>query len=412
MQGSSGKPMWQRNLFVLWFGVFMSGVAMSEVMPFLSLYVNELGHFNAHQLTLYSSIIYSVSFIAMAVTAPIWGRLADRKGRRLMLIRAAIGMFISFGLMAFVTNIWQLAFLRACSGAFGGYVANANALIAAQTPKKDAGRALGILMTGMTSGTLLGPLLGGTLATIFSYRFTFIITGTLMFIVFILTVGWVKEAPQYPVATPTTATDEPTLAVKSSFGDLIQNRLILILFITTMFVQIVNMSISPILSLYVRQLNANPHTISFVAGLVAAMPGIATVIAAPRFGRFGDKIGSHKIAFFGFSLALVTFFVTSFAPNIPTLMSLRFITGIADAAILPAVNSLLTKNSTVAQTSLVFAYNQSFQAFGAMLGPLIGAVVANATGYSGVFISSSILMIINLSLFMYARKRGLFYVTA
>lgn len=90
------RPIWQRNLTVLWFGVFMSGLAMSEVMPFLPLFVNQLGHFTKQQLTFNSSIIYAVSFIIMALTAPMWGRLADRKGRRLMLIRAVIGLFIYF----------------------------------------------------------------------------------------------------------------------------------------------------------------------------------------------------------------------------------------------------------------------------------------------------------------------------
>lgn len=200
-----------------------------------------------------------------------------------------------------------------CLGAFGGYVANANALIAAQTPKENAGRSLGILVTGMTSGTLLGPLVGGTLATLFSYRFTFLITGALMLMVLLLTVFLVREVKQ---PKPTTATTT-TPYVKKNLRTLIQNRLILILFLTTFFVQIVNMSISPILSLFVRQLNANPHTISFVAGLVAAMPGIATIIAAPRFGKLGDKIGSHRIAILGFCIAMVAFTATSLASNTP-----------------------------------------------------------------------------------------------
>lgn len=224
-----------------------------------------------------------------------------------------------------------------------------------------------------------------------------------MLMVLLLTVFLVREVKQ---PKPTTATTT-TPYVKKNLRTLIQNQLILILFLTTFFVQIVNMSISPILSLFVRQLNANPHTISFVAGLVAAMPGIATIIAAPRFGKLGDKIGSHRIAILGFCIAMVAFTATSLASNIPALMRLRFLTGVTDAAILPAVNSLLTKNTATSETSLVFAYNQSFQASGAVVSPILGALVANATDYAGVFISSALLMIVNLGLFYYAHQHGL-----
>nr|WP_284707485.1 MFS transporter [Periweissella fabaria] len=401
MSKLNSLPVWRRNLIVLWFGVFMTGLGMSEIMPFLSLFIDQLGHYNKPELTVYSSIVFSVSFLMMALVSPIWGRMADRKGRKLMLLRASLGMGIVFFLMGFVTNVWQLMFLRALQGAFGGYVSNSNALIATQTPREHAGQSLSILVTGMTAGTLLGPLLGGALASVFSYRMSFHITGIIMLTVFVLTYFFVKETFVAPKPSK-----DGQLPAKKTFKDVTQNKLILILFITTMAVQIVNMSINPILSLYVRQLNANPATITFVAGLVAAMPGISTVLAAPRFGRLGDQIGSHKVLIFGFSFAAIIFLLTSLTQNIPELMILRFLTGISDAAMLPSVQTLLTRNTKTSETSIVFSYNQSFQSIGAVLGPLLGALLANIFNYSGIFVAGTLIMLFNLALFTYIRKRN------
>ena len=101
----SGLPTWQRNLYVLWFGVFMTGIGFSEVMPFLSLYVDTLGHFTKNQLTFYSGAAFAITFLMTAIVSPFWGKLADSKGRKLMLLRASLGMAIVFLLMGVAQNI-------------------------------------------------------------------------------------------------------------------------------------------------------------------------------------------------------------------------------------------------------------------------------------------------------------------
>ena len=188
-----GPNSWRRNLAVLWFGTFMAGIGFSEVMPFLSLYVDSLGHFTHNELSLYSGLAFAASYLVTAIASPLWGKLADRTGRKLMLVRASAGMAIVFILMGLVTNVWQLIGLRLLQGVFSGYISNANALIATQVPKRKSGQALGTLVTGNVSGALLGPLLGGTLASFFSYRVTFFITGALFVGVFLVTTLMVHE---------------------------------------------------------------------------------------------------------------------------------------------------------------------------------------------------------------------------
>ncbi|AFT81538.1 multidrug efflux MFS transporter [Leuconostoc carnosum] len=389
----SSDSLWHRNVFVLWFGVFMTGIALSEVMPFLSLYIDTLGNFNKNQLTFYSGAVFAITFLVTAFVSPLWGKLADRKGRKLMLLRAALGMAIILFLMGFVTNVWQLFALRALQGAMGGFVSNSNALIATQTPKQHAGRALGILVTGMTAGNLLGPLFGGILATVFDYRMSFHITGAILLLVFFLTLFLVKEDPQPKISHIAES------STRKLWQQVPNKQFIIGLFITTMFVQMVNTSINPVVSLFVRELTNNAGNTTFIAGVVAAMPGIATVLVAPSFGRIGDRVGTERMIKIGFMIAVIAFIPTAFVTSITILMVLRFIVGISDATMMPAVQTLLSRHTPTAMTSRIFSYNQSFQAIGSVLGPMLGALVASIYDYRGIFIFSAIIIIINAILF-------------
>ena len=275
----------------------------------------------------------------------------------------------------------------------GGFISNANALVATQTPKKHAGKALGILVTGMTAGNLIGPLFGGLLATFFSYRMSFHITGVILFLVFLVTLFLVKETPQ------TMSKDKNTPEIPNIWQHVPDKRLIVGLFITTMLIQTVNTSINPIISLFVRELMNHASNTTFIAGVVAAMPGIATVIAAPTFGRVGDHVGTARMIKIGFAVAIVAFIPTAFVTSIGMLMFFRFLVGISDATMLPAVQTLLSKKSPKEMTGRIFSYNQSFQSLGSVMGPMFGALIASKFDYRGIFIFSAGLIVINAVLF-------------
>ena len=394
-----GPNSWRRNLAVLWFGTFMAGIGFSEVMPFLSLYVDSLGHFTHNELSLYSGLAFAASYLVTAIASPLWGKLADRTGRKLMLVRASAGMAIVFILMGLVTNVWQLIGLRLLQGVFSGYISNANALIATQVPKRKSCQALGTLVTGNVSGALLGPLLGGTLASFFSYRVTFFITGALFVGVFLVTTLMVHEDFK-PVAK------SKMLNTRGVIGELANSKLVLGMFVTTMIIQAANNSIVPILALYVRQIMNNSPATTFYSGIVAAVPGIATLAAAPMLGRLGDRIGADRVLLVGFLLAIVVYVPMAFVTNVWQLIGLRFLIGVANASMLPAVQSILAKNTPPHVTGRVFSWNQSFQAMGNVAGPMIGSVVSTSFDYAGVFISTAVLVVINLTL-VFNNTRGM-----
>ena len=387
------KPIWKKNLFVLSIAVFIAGIAFSEIMPFLSLYINTLGNFSHQQLNFWSGIVYSGTFIVSAVVSPWWGKLADKKGRKPMILRAGIGMSGVIACMGLVQNVWQLLLLRMLQGVFAGFISNSNALVATETPKTNSGQALGTIASATTAGTLLGPLVGGALTSIFSYRITFIITGGLLLLCSILVLFFVHEDDFKPVTAK--KLDKASGVIKS----LRSPHLIFGLLLTTLIIQAANNSINPIVSLYVRQLLNGHDNVVFISGVIAALPGIATFLVASRFGALGDKIGTHKIIVAGFIAASIFFFLTAFVRNTVELGILRFLVGFSDACLFPQVQTMLTKNSPAAVTGRIFSWNQSAMYIGNIVGPLLGSFVSGMFNYSMVFIVTTVIVLINLLLF-------------
>lgn len=382
------RQTWEKNLIVLWIGTFITGVGFSLIMPFMSLYIDTLGDFSAKELNFWSGFTFSSTFLVTAIVSPLWGKLADQKGRKIMLLRASLGMAIVISLMGFVTTVYQLVLLRVIQGVVSGYISNATALVATATPREKSGQVLGTLTTGSVSGNLLGPLIGGVISSVFSYRVTFFITGTLLFIVFFLTLFFVKE--QFVPIERAKMAPATEIFKKLKFP-----RLIIGMFITTLIIQASNTSISPILSLYVRELVGHSGNIELTSGIIASIPGIATLIAAPKFGVLGDKIGAERILKIGLLFAIIVFIPMAFVQNVWQLGILRFFIGISDACLLPGVQSLITKNTPRDAAGRVFSYNQSFQAMGNVIGPMIGSVVSGIFDYRGIFISTAILVLAN-----------------
>nr|WP_113868053.1 multidrug efflux MFS transporter MdtG [Brenneria salicis]NMN91224.1 DHA1 family multidrug resistance protein-like MFS transporter [Brenneria salicis ATCC 15712 = DSM 30166]RBP60447.1 DHA1 family multidrug resistance protein-like MFS transporter [Brenneria salicis ATCC 15712 = DSM 30166]RLM30074.1 multidrug transporter subunit MdtG [Brenneria salicis ATCC 15712 = DSM 30166] len=380
---------WKRNLYVTWLGCFFTGVAFSLVMPFLPLYVEQLGITGHSALNIWSGLVFSITFLFSAIAAPFWGRLADRKGRKLMLLRSALGMCIVMILMGLAQNIWQFLFLRAVLGILGGFVPNANALIATQVPRNKSGWALGTLSTGAVSGALIGPLIGGYLADTYGLRPVFFITASVLFICFLITWLFVQERF-------TAVRKKDMLSGRQVMTSLKNPRLILSLFITTLIIQVATGSVAPILTLFVRDLAGTTQNLAFISGMIAAIPGVSALLSAPRLGRLGDKIGPERILIAMLILSVLLLIPMAFVQTPWQLGILRFLLGAADGALLPAVQTLLIYHSSHQVAGRIFSYNQSFRDVGNVTGPIIGSVISANYGFRAVFIVTALIVFINV----------------
>lgn len=381
---------WRVNLISVWFGCFFTGLAISQILPFLPLYISQLGVTSHEALSMWSGLTFSVTFLISAIVSPMWGSLADRKGRKLMLLRASLGMAIAILLQAFATNVWQLFLLRGVMGLTSGYIPNAMALVASQVPRERSGWALSTLSTAQISGVIGGPLMGGFIADHIGLRAVFCITAALLVVSFLVTLFLIKEGVR-----PTTKKSE-RLSGKAVFTSLPYPALVISLFFTTMVIQLCNGSIGPILALFIKSMVPDSSNIAFLSGLIASVPGISALISAPRLGKLGDRIGTERILMATLIFAVVLFFAMSWVTTPLQLGILRFLLGFADGAMLPAVQTLLVKYSSDQITGRIFGYNQSFMYLGNVAGPLMGATVSAMAGFRWVFIATASIVLINI----------------
>jgi len=390
---------WKVNLISVWFGCFFTGLAISQILPFLPLYVSQLGVSSHEALSMWSGLTFSVTFLVSAIVSPMWGSLADRKGRKLMLLRASLGMAIAILLQAFATNVWQLFLLRALMGLTSGYIPNAMALVASQVPRDRSGWAISTLSTAQISGVIGGPLMGGFLADHVGLRAVFLITAVLLVISFLVTLFLIKEG-----ARPSVSKAE-RLSGKAVFASLPYPWLMISLFITTMVIQLCNGSVGPILALFIQSMAPESTNIAFLSGMIAAVPGISALMSAPRLGKLGDRIGTGRILMATLIVAVVLFFAMSFVTTPFQLGVLRFLLGFADGAMLPAVQTLLIKYSSDRVTGRIFGYNQSFMYLGNVAGPLMGAAVSAMAGFRWVFAATAVVVLLNIIQLAWAMRR-------
>lgn len=390
---------WKVNLISVWFGCFFTGLAISQILPFLPLYVSQLGVTSHEALSMWSGLTFSVTFLVSAIVSPMWGSLADRKGRKLMLLRASLGMAIAILLQAFATNVWQLFILRAIMGLTSGYIPNAMALVASQVPRERSGWALSTLSTAQISGVIGGPLLGGFLADHVGLRAVFIITAILLTVSFLVTLFLIKEGGR-PVVSKS-----ERLSGKAVFASLPYPGLMISLFVTTMVIQLCNGSVGPILALFIKSMAPDSSNIAFLSGMIAAVPGVSALMSAPRLGKLGDRIGTARILMATLIIAVILFFAMSFVTTPLQLGVLRFLLGFADGAMLPAVQTLLVKYSSDQVTGRIFGYNQSFMYLGNVAGPLIGASVSAMAGFRWVFAATAVVVLLNIIQLAFALRR-------
>lgn len=390
---------WQRNLKIAWIGTFFTGASFSIVMPFMALYVEELGVKGA-MVEWYAGLSVALSALASALVSPVWGHLADRYGRKPMMIRASMVMTFTMGGLAFVPNVFWMLFLRILNELFAGYVPNATALIASQAPQQRSGYALGILSTGLTAGVLIGPLLGGAISEAFGMRGTFLLVGLILFICCLLTIFGLREDFQLIEKVE-------IMSFSQVFAKIPSKSLLIGLFVTSMIIQISVQSIAPILALYIRYLGQSDN-ILFYSGLIVSAMGFSSLLSTPYLGRLGDRIGNHRLLLMGLFYSFLLYFLCGFAGSALQLGLLRFAYGFGVGALTPSVNSLLTKMTPKEGISRIFSLNQSFSYIGQVLGPFVGSAVATGLGYRWVFFVTAAIVFGNFvcSLIIFRKSLG------
>ena len=365
------------------FGSFTTLVSLTLLLPFLPLYVEQLGVTQESAIVEWSGIAFGATFLGTGFTAPLWGYLADRYGRKPMLVRAAIGMAIIMPLIGLAHNVYELTLLRLAAGIIGGYASSSTLLVATQTPAEKSGWALGILSTGALAGTLIGPLVGGVLPGLVGIRNTFFLTGSVIGIAALVTIFFVREdfVPRKlrvdgDAQSTTVAAKPSVIVVASMFG-------------TAMLVLFSNMSIEPIITVYLKDLHVVHQRLVLNAGMVMAASAFGSILMAAPLGRLADRIGGWRVIIYCLLAASVLMLPQAFVSSWWQLAILRFLMGAALAGLLPSVAKVIRKSVSENALGRVLGYSQSAQYAGQVLGPLAGGALGGLAGMRSVFFLTS-----------------------
>lgn len=382
---------WKTNLWITWLGCFIVGASFSLVMPFLPLYIQSLG-IKGGNVEFYSGLAFSMTALASGLIAPVWGRLADEHGRKPMMVRASIAMTITMSAIAFspeLGGIWWLLAMRLLMGFFSGYIPNSTAMIASQAPKEKSGYALGVLSTAMVTGTLIGPSLGGLMAQWFGMSNVFLIVGGLLAVATVLTIFFVHENFE-PIPKG------EMLSSREIINRVSNKQILFGLFVTTFIIQVTSQSIEPFVTLYVKTLTSNTSNLMFISGLIVSVVGLSAMLSSSFLGRLGDKYGSHRLILIGLVFTFVIYLPMSMVNSPLQLGVLRFLLGFGTGALMPSVNSLLSKITPKEGVSRIFAYAQMCSNLGMVTGPLIGSAIAGYISYRAAIVGTSLFVIINI----------------
>lgn len=386
---------WQRNIIIVTFGAFTTIVGMTLLLPILPIYIEHLGIKTTASIASWSGIVYGVTYFAAALVAPLWGRLGDIYGRKLMLVRASFGMAIVIALMGLVTSIEQLFFLRLLTGLAGGYASGAAILAASQAPHNKVGWAIGLVSSGIMAGNFLGPLIGGILPAYIGMRALFGVVGGVIFITFLSTCLLLKEDKNLLQKRY-----EKSKAYNKTRSNIFTLPVIMSL-LTAMLLMFANMSIEPIITIYVQQLilpsvatkMANFEQVSFWAGIIMSLTALGSALSAQYLGRFADKIGYEKILMVALFCAALLFIPQAFVSSPLQLAVLRFLLGLALGGLIPCITAILRQNIADNHLGAVLGLSVSCQYVGQVLGPLMGGYIGGYFGMKLVFFITALLLI-------------------
>jgi MFS family permease len=379
-----GTIHWRRNLWVCVFGSFTTIVAMTLLLPFLPLYVEQLGVSDHAAIVQWSGVAYGATFLTAALTAPLWGRLGDQYGRKLMLIRASLGMAVAMSLIGLSQNVYQLVALRLLAGLLGGYSSGSTVLVATQTPRTHTAWAIGMMSSGVMAGNLAGPLIGGVLPPLIGIRMTFFAAGGIIFIAFLATTFLIRED-----ARPRRSRAARKQGGWASVPD---KRPIVAMLAAGMLLMFANMSIEPIITVYVAQIVPDPAHVTIVAGFVMSAAALGSILSAARLGKLADRVGHWSVIIGCLAVCAGLLIPQAFVTAGWQLIGLRFLMGLSLGGLLPCVATVIRHNVPERSAGSILGYSTSSQYVGQVTGPLIGGFIGGHFGMRAVFLGTSALM--------------------
>ncbi len=371
---------WERNLYTIVGAELIAILGFGIANPFLPFYIQDLGVTRLSEVEFWVGLINSAAPLMMALSSPIWGTIADRYGRKPMLVRAMLGGALILTSLAFARNVHQVAALRIFQGALTGTIAAATTLVATSVPRERCGYSLGLLQSAVFIGNSLGPAVGGVIGGTLGYRAAFLGSGIFLAVAGVLVILLVHERFVRPPRQKQ-AGNPLAEAGHTILGDPILLTMVSVLMLNSLGGSVTG----PVLPLFVQSMVPKANEASTATGIILGATAAANALGAVGIGRYADRLGRRRVLLFALSAASFVYFPQMLTRHPMQLLALRAIMGFGMGAVSPVADSVIAERAPEGHQGGVYGISTSLNALGSAVGPMLGMLVVTGWSIGGVF---------------------------
>lgn len=373
-----------RNVWIITISMTILAVCYTMIIPFLPIYLLELG-VSKDDVALWSGLVFGITFLIAGIMAPIWGKIADNKGKKRMALRAGFAIAVSYFLIGLVTDQYQLLLGRAFVGFANGFYPAAMTMVSLSVDEKRVGRALGIFQMGLILGNVIGPFLGGAVESVVGMRPVFYVSGIAVFIATLAVLFFVKE-PRIASkkVEDTTATKQKT-SLREDFKAVSEKPVLVRLLWIFFFMQCAIMMLQPILALYVGDMQGTMEGAAIISGSILSIGGLAGALTTNLWVRIGERRGYFRTISYCMIGSGIVLLLQSLPVGIWWFGVLQVLIGSCIVGINPSLSAAVTLNTEPGFRGRMFGMTTTAQQFGSMVGPVFASLVSTYIGISYVF---------------------------
>jgi DHA1 family multidrug resistance protein-like MFS transporter len=386
---------WKRTYWTVWVANLITAIGMMSFLPFFPAHLEHLGMTDRDAIAAWSGAIYGAAPLTAALMSPIWGALGDRFGRKLMVLRAMLGIALFVGLMAFARSPLELLFLRMAQGVFAGFVPPSMTLVSVAAPPDRQGRVSGSLQTALAGGAIIGPVLGGKVSELFDVRAVFVGVSVLTTVSALLVLVFARESASHRRKGPGETNLRQVLAgTLTDFRAVFGHRDLRMSLIIVFWIQFGIGATNPILELHVRDLVGVAAAVSSTSLLFSAMAAF-NLPAMPLWGRYGDRVGHRTALFYCTILSGVALGLHALAPTYAWLLGARVLLGLSMAGIAPCAFGLAAAEIGVERRGSAFGTVFSARTLAIAIAATAGGYLSRYLGIPGLFLIGGLLVLLS-----------------
>ena len=384
-----------RNVWIITASMTVLAICYTMIIPFLPIYLLELG-VPKDDVALWSGLVFGITFLIAGIMAPIWGKIADNKGKKRMALRAGFAIAVSYVLIGMVNNEYELLLGRAFVGFANGFYPAAMTMVSLSVDEKQVGRALGIFQTGLILGNVVGPFLGGAIESIVGMRPVFYVSGIAVLIATLAVLFFVKE-PKLQSAGDAgkaqSAQPNKSTSLREDFKAVREQPVLVRLLWIFFFMQCAIMMLQPILSLYVGDMQGTMEGATIISGTILSIGGLAGSLTTNLWVRLGEHRGYFRTISYCMLGSGVVLLLQSLPVGIWWFGVLQVLIGSCIVGINPSLSAAVTLNTDPSFRGRMFGMTTTAQQFGSMVGPVFASIVSTYIGISYVFSITGVLLL-------------------